>query len=143
MAEVVAAAAGIAGLMPIALQVAEATAALRRFRKSIKDAPETLADIAFEIETLAHALQQISRYTAVDESRDAATASLLSRCIRNCEKTAQRITLITLRIEQLLGRSRAIGRLKIAVSEREIQRMYDDLDRARNTLHLAFSILAE
>ena len=143
MAEAVATAASVAGLASLAIQLAESAVTLRRFYKSARRAREALEEIAFEIETFALALQDIGRSCTTSGSVDYANNSLLDRCIQTCEKRTKKVIAVVSEMEQLMSRSRSIGRIYVTVKEHDVQMLYNDLERAKSSLAVALTLYYE
>lgn len=141
MAEVLAAAASIAGLSSLAIQLAECAITLRRFYRNVKNGAETLEGLVFDIETLVLALKGIEQnsFTHAEDSN----TELLHLCVQACEIGIKKIKAVAARMEQHLSKAKSIGRIYVAMKEHDVQIMTTDLERAKNTLSLAFQLYTE
>lgn len=141
MAEAVAAAASVAGLASLAIQLTESVATLRRFYRNIRNAPDTLEDLIFEIETVTLALREIGREFA--QGKAETNADLLSRCLQSCERGAGKLQSVVEKIQNLQTKSKSLGQVYIAIKEKDQQALLTDLERAKSSLALAFQLYTE
>jgi hypothetical protein len=83
MAEVFAAVASGAGLVSLSIQLIDSAQKLKKLFNASKDAPTTVADLCFELETMSLSLRQLNlSYTETPTSRETsylAGASLPAR----------------------------------------------------------------
>jgi predicted nucleic acid-binding protein len=128
--------AGGAGLASLSIQLAESALKLKRLYHSMKDAPETLKEIADEIEIMSLSLQHLERHRQNENHG----ADLLDRCIANCRSHTTKITLLTEKISQKIDNASLTGRLYASMRERDLEKLLSDLARARSALHLAVDI---
>jgi hypothetical protein len=84
MAEIFAAVASGAGLLSLAIQLLESSRKLKGFYDTSKDAPQAVADLSFELETMSLPLHQLEKHRRTDTLDD----SLLDRCVINCKLLA-------------------------------------------------------
>jgi hypothetical protein len=128
--------AGGAGLASLSIQLAESAIKLKRLYHSMRNAPETLKEIADEIKLMALSLQLLERH----RQSESHGADLLDLCIENCRSHTAKITLITDKISQKIDKASLTGRLYASVRERDLEKLLDDLARARSALHLAVDL---
>jgi hypothetical protein len=128
--------AGGAGLASLSIQLAESAIKLKRLYHSIRNAPETLTEIADEIELISLSLKHLERHRQIESHG----ADLLDRCIENCRSHTTKITLLTQKITQKIDKASLTGRLYASVRERDLEKLLDDLARARSALHLAVDL---
>ncbi|KAK4540419.1 hypothetical protein LTR36_009276 [Oleoguttula mirabilis] len=127
--------AGGAGLLSLAIQLAENAKKLKRFYDGIKNAPETLRTLADDLETMSLFLQQLECHRQAD-SQDVA---LLVRCLERCQRSSDNIKETVEKMERYMVRFK-LGNLYTAFKEREIKDLLGVLEQAKSSLHLAFSI---
>jgi hypothetical protein len=128
--------AGGAGLASLSIQLAESAIKLKRLYHSMRNAPETLTEIADEIELMSLSLKHLERHRQIESHG----ADLLGRCIENCRSHTTKITLLTEKISQKIDKASLTGRLYASVRERDLEKLLDDLARARSALHLAVDL---
>ena len=68
MAEVLGVVAGGAGLLSLSIQLLESAKKLKNFNDSVRNAPERLVTLGFELETLSLMLQQLEAHRQRDGS---------------------------------------------------------------------------
>jgi hypothetical protein len=124
--------AGAAGLASLSIQLGESAIKLKRLYHSMRNAPETLTDIADEIEVMSLSLKHLERH----RQSESHGADLLDRCIENCRSHTTKITLLTENISQKIDKASLTGRLYASMRERDLEKLLDDLARARSALHL-------
>jgi hypothetical protein len=134
MAEIFGAVASGAGLLSLAIQLLESSQKLKSFYTTSRDAPQTVADLFFELETLSLSLRQLSTHRRSDTFSD----ELLGRCIMTCTRMVTRIQAAVTKIEHVLQKSRGLGRMYTAFKEPEIQRLLEDLEHAKSSILLAY-----
>jgi hypothetical protein len=128
--------AGGAGLASLSIQLAESAIKLKRLYHGMRNAPETLTEIANEIELMSLSLKHLERHRQIESHG----ADLLDRCIENCRSHTTKITLLTEKISQKIDKASLTGRLYASVRERDVEKLLDDLARARSALHLAVDL---
>lgn len=134
MAEVFAAVASEAGLVSLSIQLIDSVQKLKKLFNASKDAPTTLVDLCFELETMSLSLQQL------DSHRNASIAGdeLLGRCFTTCTRMVMKIEVTVTKIERLIQRWHVGGRLYMAFKEPEIQNLFDELERAKSSMSFAY-----
>jgi hypothetical protein len=128
--------AGGAGLASLSIQLAESALKLKRLYHSMRNAPETLTEIADEIHLMSLSLQHLERHRQNENHG----ADLLDRCIENCRSHTTKITLLTEKISQKIDNASLTGRLYASMRERDLDKLLGDLARARSALHLAVDL---
>jgi hypothetical protein len=128
--------AGGAGLASLSIQLAESAIKLKRLYHSMRNAPETLKEIADEIELMSLSLKHLERH----RQSESHGADLLDRCIENCRSYTTKITLLTEKIAQKIDNASLTGRLYASMRERDLEKLLGDLARARSALHLAVDL---
>jgi hypothetical protein len=87
MAEIFGAVASGAGLISLSMQLLESSQKLKGFYDSCRDAPETVRQLCFDLETMSMALRQFEQY----RQNDVFGSELLSRCILACDQAVAKI----------------------------------------------------
>ena len=141
MAEAVAAAANIAGLASLAIQLTHGIATLRRFYRSVRNASQTLEELISELEVISLAMSEVERETIGWDGK--LKAHLLNRCLQSCERGARRLNAVVEKIEKFENRPHVLGRVYIAIKEKEERDLLFDLERAKNSLAFAFQLYTE
>lgn len=121
MAEVFAAVASGAGLVSLSIQLIDSAQKLKKLFNASKDAPTTVVDLCFELETMSLSLRQLISHGNANITAD----ELLSRCFTNCTRMVMKIDVIVTKIERLIQRCHVGGRLYMAFKEPEIQDLLD------------------
>jgi hypothetical protein len=128
--------AGGAGLMSLSIQLAESAVKLKRFYHSMRNAPEALNSTADEIQIMSLSLRLIIRHWQTEMQ----PADILDRCIENCRRHVTGIEELVSKLSQKLDRGSLSGKLYAAIREQDLDKLLNDLDRARDALHLVVQI---
>jgi len=134
MAEVFAAVASGAGLVSLALQLLESSRKLKGLYNATKDAPRNVKDLCFDLETLSLQLRQLGQH----RQHDHLDTGLLDRCVVQCERRIEKIRDVVDDMARYIRRSAAFGRLYAAFKEPEVEKLLDDLERAKSSLSLTY-----
>lgn len=129
MAEIFGAVASGAGLVSLSMQLLESTQKLKGFFDSSRDAPDTVRDLCFDLETMSLSLRQIEHHRQSDVLGD----ELLGRCIVTCERAIANI-----KAEGMLRKARFAGRLYTAFRDPEVRRLLADMEHAKSSMSLAY-----
>lgn len=133
--------ASIAGLASLAIQLTETVSTLRRFYRSVRNAPDALEELVSELETITLALCQVERLTSGPELES--KAALLAHCHQSCERGARRLRQVVDKFQRLQAKAKGIGQLYYAFKEKEEQTLLNDLERAKGSLAFAFQLYTE
>lgn len=134
MAEIFGAVASGAGLISLATQLLESSQKLKSFYNASKDAPQTIADLSFELETMSMSLRQLVVHRQADLSSD----TLLGRCATTCSRMTTKIQAAVVKMEQLLHKSRGMGRMYSTFKEPEIRKLLEELEHAKSSMLFAY-----
>lgn len=134
MAEIFGAAASGAGLASLALQLVDTAQKLKTLYNATKDAPHTVEDLTFELETMSMSLFRLTSHRHTDIAED----ELLNRCFASCTRMVKRITDAVAKIEHLMQRGRMGGRLYMAFKQPEILELLEELERAKSSMLIAY-----
>lgn len=134
MAEIFGAVASGAGLLSLSMQLLESSQKLKGFYNASRDAPQTMADLSFELETMSLSLCQLVIHRQADISSD----TLLGRCMMTCTLMTTKIEAAVDKIEHHLRKSRGIGRVYSAFKEPEILKLLEGLEQAKSSMLFAY-----
>ena len=130
MAEVFAAVASGAGLVSLALQLAESAMKVKKLCETMRHAPEILEDLSSELELFSMLLTEI----AGDEpERSGVSADLVVRCVQACENKVAKIRWSIEKLENMMRRSPIIARFRTALEEKELGALCNSLERAKTS----------
>ena len=135
MAEIFGAVASGAGLVSLSMQLLESAQKLKGFCDLCRDAPETVMQLYFDMETMALALRQFEQY----RQNDVSGSELLARCIIACDQAVVKIRTAVDKLGRLLRKARLAGRIYVAFKEPEVSRLLEDLERAKGSMLLAYT----
>lgn len=134
MAEIFGAVASGAGLVSLSMQLLESSQKLKGFCDTARHAPDTVNRLCFDLETMSLALHQFEQY----RQQDILGSELLSRCIKTCEHAVSRIQAAVDKVDRLLHKTRFAGRVYMGFKEPEVQRLLEEMEHAKSSLHLAY-----
>jgi hypothetical protein len=135
MAEIFGAVASGAGLVSLSMQLLQSTQKLKGFCDSMKDAPETVRQLCFDLETMSMALRQFDQY----RQNDVSGSELLSRCIVACDQAVAKVKTAVDKVARLLSRARFAGRLYMGFKEPEVRRLIEEMEYAKSSMMLAYT----
>ena len=137
MAAIFAAVAGGAGLASLGIQLIDCAVKLKAFYESVEKAPKSLNRISREIKTFALLLRQIddtrARYGVGDSEP-------LAEIIQQCTESTQEIVIFTSRLDGIMRRYHAAGRIYLALRAQDVLDICAELERAKNSLMMAFQV---
>lgn len=136
MAEIFGATAGGAGLISLALQLGESAIKLKRLHNTIKEVPETVLVLSFDLKTVALTLQNLEKHRQHDDH----DAALLKRCILRFERSARKISAILGKIEARIQAPRRMGRLYGAFKEQAVLKLLVELEQAKSSVMLSLQM---
>jgi hypothetical protein len=134
MAEIFGAVASGAGLMSLSMQLLESSQKLKSFYNASKDAPQTVADLSFELETMSLSLRQLVIHNQADITSD----TLLGRCMMTCTLMTAKIEAAVDKMEHVLRKSRGVGRMYAAFKEPEVSKLLESLEHAKSSMLFAY-----
>jgi hypothetical protein len=137
MAEIFATVASGAGLASLGLQLLECAFKLKSFYETVEKAPKALNRISREINTFALLLRQIDDTRSRHGTDD---SELLAESIQLCTESTQEIVIFSSRLDGIMRRYHAAGRIYSTLRMRDIQEICADLERAKNSLMIAFQV---
>ncbi|KAK3672303.1 hypothetical protein LTR78_007843 [Recurvomyces mirabilis] len=126
---------GSAGLLSLTIQLGQGAIKLKRFCETAKAAPETIARVTHDLETIVWTLQQLKRH----RHDDSQSAAVVDRCIDRCRSSASKFRDLVERVENRLKQRRSINaKLYAAIKEPEIQELMADLEKTKSSSLLAY-----
>lgn len=134
MAEIFAAVASGAGLVSLAIQLLESSRKLKGLYDTAKDAPSNVKDLCFDLETLSLQLRQLEQH----RQHDHLNTELLDRCIAQCQRRTDKVSDVVDDMARYIRRSAAFGRLYAAFKEPEVEKLLDELERAKSSLSFTY-----
>lgn len=135
MAEIFGAVASGAGLLSLSIELIESVQKLKSFYDASKNAPETVAQLCFDLETMSLSLRQLEQHQQqeiVDKNK------LLARCVETCSRMVAKIQQAVSKIERVLQQSRMKGRVYMAFKDPEIRKLLSDMEHAKTSMSLAY-----
>ncbi|KAK5173650.1 uncharacterized protein LTR77_002331 [Saxophila tyrrhenica] len=136
--EVVAAVASIGGLASLGIQLMECASKLANFYGQVEKAPRTLKRISHGLRMFAMLLKRIEGISACHDGEDAAT---LAEFIELCKEAAQEIVEITDKLQSIMQKNHAFGRVLSAFKLLEVNQLCTELEHWKSSLVLAFDVL--
>lgn len=134
MAEVFGAVASGAGLVSLSLQLIDSAQRLKKLYNVSKDAPTTVVELCFELETMSLSLRQLRLHRNASITGD----ELLGRCLTTCDRMVTKIQAAVKKIELVIQKRRSSGRLYMAFKEPEIREHLQELERAKSSMSFAY-----
>jgi hypothetical protein len=134
MAEIFAAVASGAGLVSLAIQLLESSRKLKGLYDATKDASRIVKDLCFDLETLSLQLRQLEQH----RQHDHPNTELLDRCIAQCERRTEKVSDVVDDMARYIQRSVTFGRLYVAFKEPAVEKLLDELERAKSSLSLTY-----
>ncbi|GAB7326097.1 hypothetical protein MBLNU13_g10118t3 [Cladosporium sp. NU13] len=135
MAEIFGAAASGAGLVSLSMQLLESAQKLKGFYDTSKDAPETVARLCFDLETMSMALRQFEQY----RQNDIFGSELLGRCILACQQAVARIKAAVEKVDRLISKARFAGKVYMGFKEPEVRKLLEEMEHAKSSMLLAYT----
>lgn len=135
MAEIFGAVASGAGLISLSMQLLESSQKLKGFYDSCRDAPETVRQLCFDLETMSMALRQFEQY----RQNDVSGGDLLGRCILACDQAVAKIKTAVDKLDRLLSKARFAGRVYMGFKEPGVRRLLEEMEHAKSSMLLAYT----
>lgn len=130
---------GGAGLISLGLQLGDCAQRLNKIYHSIKDAPKSLHQLSFDLETMAMCLQMLEQRRQLGRPSQNPAAGILARCIAACQQaTDDTQRLVDKMTRRLQDHSKLRGKAYFLFKEQDIQQLLSDLERAKNSIQLAY-----
>ncbi|KAJ9615915.1 hypothetical protein H2200_001992 [Cladophialophora chaetospira] len=123
-----------AGLLSLSIQLLECATKLKRLQHTARNAPQTLAKLVFELETMGIALRTLEQR----RQQESPSETLLARCVMSCQQCTADISRLVDRLEK--STTNIIGKVYFAFKQREVMEMLDSLEKAKSSLQLAYTM---
>ncbi|KAK4495963.1 hypothetical protein PRZ48_013231 [Zasmidium cellare] len=120
----------IFGGVSAGIQLVESIQKLRAFCSTVKNAPSTLQDLIFDLETMALCLDQIERTQTTGDPL------LLIRCLDRCRVSTSRIQVVVDKIQSIGAKRAFVSKLYTAMKDPDISKLFVELEQAKSTLSL-------
>lgn len=133
--EAFAAVASGAGLISLAIQLLESSQKLKSLYDASRNAPRTIEDLCFELETLSLQLRQLERHRNLDRFD---TTEVLDRCIAVCQQRVVRVRDVMDAMSRYMRRSSTFGGVYTAFKEPDMRKLIVELEQAKSALSLAY-----
>lgn len=133
--EAFAAVASGAGLVSLAIQLLESSQKLKGLYSASRNAPRTIEDLCFELETLSLQLRELERHRNLDRFDN---TEVLDRCIAACQQRVVRVRDVVDAMSRYMGRNSTFGGLYTAFKEPEMRKLIVELEQAKSSLSLAY-----
>jgi hypothetical protein len=117
------------------MQLLESVQKLKGFYDSSRYAPDTVASLCFDLETMSMALRQFEQY----RQNDVLGSALLSRCITACELSDTKIKIAIDNVDRLLSKARLVGRVYMGFKEPEVRNLLEEMEHAKSSMLLAYT----
>jgi hypothetical protein len=130
----------VVGVVSLGVQLAESTQKVKRFYNAVKDAPERLADIIDEIESLSEILTEMEGNRT---SRNTIVGPKLQRCVAMCRKAVDQFSTYADCLERRIKRHKLRGSTKFALKSESIEGVIARLESSKSNLVLAYMLYRE
>lgn len=130
----------VVGAVSLGVQLAESVQKVKRFYNAMKDAPERLADIIDEFESLSDILTEIEGDSA---SGNTIVGPKLQRCVATCRKSVDKFTAYADGLESRMKRHSRRGSVKFAIKSESIETVISRLESSKSNLVLAYMMYRE
>lgn len=130
----------VVGVVSLGVQLAESVQKVKRFYNTVKDAPERLAGIIDEIESLSDIL------TEMEGDRASYTAELgpkMQRCVATCRHAVDKFSTYANSLESRMKRHSRRGGVKFAMKSESIEGVISQLGSSKSNLVLAYMLYRE
>lgn len=128
-----------AGLLSLAVQLAESGRKLKSFCHTVGMAPQRIQDLVHDLETMALSLRQLEQHRKLDIH----DAHLLDRCVARCQKCTAQIQLTVTKIESIISRRAKVGRVYYAWKENDLEKLLVELEQVKSSLMFAFQVYCQ
>jgi hypothetical protein len=130
----------VMGAVSLGVQLAESVQKVKRFYDAVKDAPERLADIIDETESLSDILTEME---GDQTSYNTNVGPKMQRCVATCRKAVDSFTSYADGLESRMKRHRRRGSVKFAIKSESIEAVISRLESSKSNLVLAYMMYRE
>lgn len=131
---------GGAGLVSLGLQLGDSARRLKKMYHTVKDAPKSLEDLSFELETMALCLELLDRQRQRLGGQHCTEAVFL-RCLATCQQRTQEIQqLVYSMTRRMENHARLRGKLYFAFKDQDVSDLFGRLEKAKSSLQMAYAM---
>lgn len=130
----------VMGAVSLGVQLAESVQKVKRFYDAVKDAPERLADIVDEIESLSDILAEMEGDRT---SHNTNVGPKMQRCVATCRKAVDSFTTYADGLETRMKRHSRRGSVRFAIKSESIEAVISRLESSKSNLVLAYMMYRE
>lgn len=130
----------VVGVVSLGVQLAESVQKVKRFYETMKEAPERLADIIDEIESLSDILTEIEGDSTANATE---LGPKMQRCVATCRKAVDKFSTYADSLENRMKRQCRRGRVKFATKSGDIEGVIARLESSKSNLVLAYMLYRE
>ncbi|EXJ67537.1 uncharacterized protein A1O5_09550 [Cladophialophora psammophila CBS 110553] len=128
---------GAAGLVSLSIELGRCAVRLGRIYRTAREAPRIIETLVFDLETMAICLRDLEQHRL----HDTHSGVLLARCITSSQQRTAEIVRLVDKMERYMADHVSVkGKLYTAFKERNVKELLDDLEKAKSSLMLAFSM---
>lgn len=135
MAEAFGIAAGAFGVASLSIQLAESVQKVKGFYENVRNAPPRLANLIEEIEGVSDCVKDLEHQ---HQSTGLVPSPSLQRCIQSSREAVDYFETFALGLQSRTKKSRIRGSLRFALSQDDIERILEKLERSKTLLTLAY-----
>lgn len=130
----------VVGVVSLGVQLAESVQKVKRFYDAMKEAPERLADIIDEIESLSDILTELEGSSSTYATD---LGPKMQRCVATCRKAVNKFSTYADSLENRLKRHGRRGSVKFASKSEDIEGVISRLESSKSNLVLAYMLYRE
>jgi hypothetical protein len=130
----------VVGVVSLGVQLAESIQQVKRFYGAIKDAPERLASIVEEFQSLSEILTEIEGKHVADNDH---LEPGLQRCIVTCRTAVDHFSTYADSLEAHMKRHKRRGSIKFAMKSESVEGVISRLESSKSNLVLAYMLYRE
>lgn len=131
---------GGAGLVSLGLQLGDSARRLKKMYHTAKDAPKSLEELSFELETMALCLELLDRQRQRLGGQNCTEAVFL-RCLATCQQRTQEIQqLVDSMTRRMESHARLRGKMYFAVKDQDVSDLFGRLEKAKSSMQIAYAM---
>jgi hypothetical protein len=130
----------VVGVVSLGVQLAGSIQKVKRFHGAVKDAPERLASIIEEFESLSEILTVMEgKHVSANNHPEPG----LQRCIATCQATVDHFSAYANSLEAQIKRHKRRGSMKFAMKSESVEGVISRLESSKSNLVLAYMLYRE
>lgn len=130
----------VVGVVSFGVQFAESVQKIKRFYNTVKHAPDRLAEVIEELDSLSDILTDMEDSYI---SEDTETDPKIQRCVNSCRKSVERFSTYVNGLESRIKRCKRRGILAVALKSEDVEQMISRLESSKSNLSLAYMLWRE